>query len=717
MSFFVGLRKRVCLGALLVACVVPAAFGAKPSMEELFWQRSWGAIDQRVAQEGSYLSLSDVTFAANALWIQKRYGDAVALLAPRRHALPPEVRSYADLMLVLGYERTNRKAQALKLGMDLWPRTPDAVRYYVAYALARLQRDEGHVTEARNWFRRMAESAEDASSRLPALKALMDLPGATAADALRVLEDQPLNARALEILKKDKNPSARTWLALGYAAHARGQNKEAATLLEKARRLGAGERASFWYGFSLYRLGKVAEAVKVWTPVALSGDRYAHRAAERLGIAAGKGQAGPAAAVLAKVANHRRGRVRQVAFFQLIKIAREYGVGDGAMWKARLLREEPGSPMAVEILWKDGLGAWEKDDLAQARASWSRGAAFGVGAQWPPRFLYWLARVEERSGRPASADVLRRKLGNLFPTSAYAFRIFPKGSKPVSDDVPPSLRGTPSLLETWGFIQYARLVLARSTSASDRFRAARIALWMEDDKGAYSLAGTLTGVLAAEPWMPRELLQMLYPRPYEKTVLAAGRSFDVSPELLWAVMRQESGYDPAVTSYVGAMGLMQLMPGTAKGEAQRLKVPLKDAYHVDTNILLGAAHLAGHLKRFGEPAKAVAAYNAGGGSVSRWEGRGRNLEEWIENIPFLETNDYVRRVLGNWDMYRLIYGDSPRRISTPTPALRSGDAASSSEDEREDIMEDPLLSQDVAPGNTPEAPEGSPAPEGESTGG
>ena len=59
MSFFVGLRKRVCLGALLVACVVPAAFGAKPSMEELFWQRSWGAIDQRVAQEGSYLSLSE----------------------------------------------------------------------------------------------------------------------------------------------------------------------------------------------------------------------------------------------------------------------------------------------------------------------------------------------------------------------------------------------------------------------------------------------------------------------------------------------------------------------------------------------------------------------------------------------------------------------------------------------------------------------------------
>lgn len=708
MRHFFILAKLLCGGILLVGSLVSGACGAQPSMEELFWQRAWGAIDQRVTQEGNFLSLSDVTFGANALWIQKRYGDAVELLAPRRHALPPEVRPYADLMLVLGYERTNRREQAMKLGTELWPRTPEDIRYYVAYAMARLHRDAGNSAEARTWFRRMVSSAEDAPSRLPALKALMELPGATTADALRVLEDQPLNARALEVLKKDKKPSAGVLLALGYASHAKGQNKEAAALLEKARRFGAGERASFWYGFSLYHLGRVGEAVKVWTPVALSGDRYAHRAAERLGIAAGKGQAKAAAAVLEKVANTRRGRVRQVALFQLIKIAREYGVGDGAVWKKRLLREEPGSPMAVEILWKEGLEAWEKGDMVQARSSWARGAAFGAGSQWPPRFLYWLARVDERTGHVASADAMRRKLGDLFPTSVYAFRVFPGGSKPVSDDVPSSLRGHPSLLEKWGFIQYARLVLARSTSASDRFRAARIAGWMEDDKGAYALAGTLTGVLAAEAWMPRELLRMLYPRPYEKTVLAAGRSFDVSPELLWAVMRQESGYDPSVTSYVGAMGLMQLMPGTAKGEAQRLKIPLRDAYHVDTNILLGTAHLAGNLKRFGEPAKAVAAYNAGGGSVSRWEGRGRDLEEWIEHIPFLETNEYVRRVLGNWEMYRLIYGDSPRRTTSPDQELRPGDGGNVSEDEKVDVMEDPVLSQDETPENAPDVPEGTP---------
>ena len=712
MRIFPDLLKRLGGAVLLAVAWASGAFGGAPSMEELFWKRAWGAVEQRVIQEGNFLSLSDATFAANAFWMQKRYGDAVDLLAPRRHALPPEVRVYADLMLVLGYERTNRREEALKLGKDLWPRTSADVRYYVAYALARIYRDEGKTSEAREWFRRTVASAEDAASRLPALKALMELPGATVTDALRVLEDQPLNAQALEILKKEKKPSAGVLMALGYAAHAKGKHKEAIELLEKARRLGAGERASFWYALSLYRLGRTAEAVKVWTPVALSGDRYAHRAAERLGIAAGKGQAQVAAAVLEKVVQERRGRIRQVALFQLIKIAREYGVGDEAAWKQRLLRDEPGSSAAVEILWKDGLAAWDRGDLVQARDFWSRGAAFGPGAQWPPRFLYWLARVDDRAGRTASADASRRKLGYQYPTSTYAFRVFPRGSKPLSDDVPPSLRGTPSLLEKWGFIQYARLTLARSPSAADRFRAARIARWMEDDRGAYSLAGTLTGALATEPWMSRELLRMLYPRPYEKTVLAAGVSFDVSPELLWAVMRQESGYNPSVTSHVGAMGLMQLMPATAKDEAQRLKIPLKDAYQVDTNITLGAAHLARHLRRFVEPAKAAAAYNAGGGSVSRWEGRGRDLEEWIEAIPFLETNDYVRRVMGNWETYRLIYGDSPRRKASPDQGSRGGESPLASED----FPPEAGLSPDLSPEDAPEVP-GEPPSGGENQGG
>jgi len=145
MRIFPDLLKRLG-GAVAWAS---GAFGGAPSMEELFWKRAWGAVEQRVIQEGIFLSLSDATFAANAFWMQKRYGDAVDLLAPRRHALPPEVRVYADLMLVLGYERTNRREEALKLGKDLWPRTSADVRYYVAYALARIYRDEGKTSEGR----------------------------------------------------------------------------------------------------------------------------------------------------------------------------------------------------------------------------------------------------------------------------------------------------------------------------------------------------------------------------------------------------------------------------------------------------------------------------------------------------------------------------------------------------------------------------------------
>jgi soluble lytic murein transglycosylase len=151
---------------------------------------------------------------------------------------------------------------------------------------------------------------------------------------------------------------------------------------------------------------------------------------------------------------------------------------------------------------------------------------------------------------------------------------------------------------------------------------------------------------------------MLYPRPHEKEILAAAQRFGMDPHLLWAVMRQESAFDPNATSYVGAMGLMQLMPATAKGEAKKLGMEVGNAYKPEINILLGAAHLSMNLKRFDAVEHAVAAYNAGGGAVKRWLENGRDLREWAESIPYEETNGYVRKVMANYFMYRLLYAES-----------------------------------------------------------
>lgn len=147
----------------------------------------------------------------------------------------------------------------------------------------------------------------------------------------------------------------------------------------------------------------------------------------------------------------------------------------------------------------------------------------------------------------------------------------------------------------------------------------------------------------------------------------------VEPALVLAVARQESLFDPAARSPVGALGLMQLMPSTAQAMARasglpfsRLRLVADPAY----NVRLGAGYLATQLDLFDqEPALALAAYNAGPGRVADWlrlngDPRGADRHElidWIELIPFAETRNYVQRVLEARDMYRLIL--APPKVS------------------------------------------------------
>ena len=154
---------------------------------------------------------------------------------------------------------------------------------------------------------------------------------------------------------------------------------------------------------------------------------------------------------------------------------------------------------------------------------------------------------------------------------------------------------------------------------------------------------------------------------------------EAGPEaaLVLAVARQESLFDPAARSPAGAMGLMQLMPGTAQSTARQLGVPFAKGRLTsdpDYNVRLGAFYLNGQLARYdGEPALALAAYNAGPGRVTRWlevngdpRGGGRHrLLDWIEQIPFAETRNYVQRVLEGRGMYRvLLAGPAPAPART-----------------------------------------------------
>jgi len=157
--------------------------------------------------------------------------------------------------------------------------------------------------------------------------------------------------------------------------------------------------------------------------------------------------------------------------------------------------------------------------------------------------------------------------------------------------------------------------------------------------------------------------RIAYPPAFRSDVQRWAPPAGVPVDLLQALMREESALDPRAVSPVGAVGLTQLMLPTAREVARQLKLrrpSQADLMNGALNIRIGARYLGQLLRRFdGQVALALAAYNAGGGAVSRWlEARGElELDEFVEEIPFEETRGYVKRVLRSYAAYRLLYGD------------------------------------------------------------
>lgn len=160
----------------------------------------------------------------------------------------------------------------------------------------------------------------------------------------------------------------------------------------------------------------------------------------------------------------------------------------------------------------------------------------------------------------------------------------------------------------------------------------------------------------------RRVWEIAYPLAYRDLVEKHAGPPDVPADLLQGLMREESALDPNALSWAGAMGLVQLMPATARAVAAELKLRTprpKDLLDPSLNLRLGAHYLGGLIKRFdGELVFAVGSYNAGPGAVNRWR-RDRpdmELDAWAEEIPIAETRGYVKRVLRSFNTYQLLYG-------------------------------------------------------------
>ena len=174
----------------------------------------------------------------------------------------------------------------------------------------------------------------------------------------------------------------------------------------------------------------------------------------------------------------------------------------------------------------------------------------------------------------------------------------------------------------------------------------------------FQIAQSLPSTLLATAPGPRNrwAWECAFPSPYDGDVRAAETSEHLPAGILWAVMRQESAFDPDAVSPARAVGLMQLLPETARPIAEQLGLPHLDARLTSAALRdpRGARALHDLLdKLHGAVPLAVAAYNGGAESVERWLSRapGMQVDAFVERIPFKETRDYVGRVMGNLARY------------------------------------------------------------------
>jgi soluble lytic murein transglycosylase len=155
----------------------------------------------------------------------------------------------------------------------------------------------------------------------------------------------------------------------------------------------------------------------------------------------------------------------------------------------------------------------------------------------------------------------------------------------------------------------------------------------------------------------------MYPVYYKEEIRKSAKEYNVDPYLIMAIIQIESKFDKKRVSKKGAIGLMQVMPLTAKWAVEKTNISPLATYYLDepdTNILLGTWYISFLNEMFDDnPYAVIAAYNAGPGNVKKWimQGIWDGTQEHISQIPFGETRHYVQRALYYKHRYEKIYSD------------------------------------------------------------
>ncbi len=271
---------------------------------------------------------------------------------------------------------------------------------------------------------------------------------------------------------------------------------------------------------------------------------------------------------------------------------------------------------------------------------------------------YWLSRSLEADGQLVDSLNLLEQLSSK--SSYYGFlaadklnrdyRIEQENAASVEVDEDSFLATNPHLLRARELYFLDRLVDAKR----EWFQALR---YLDQDgiKQAATLASKWkwhdSAIRTVAKTPHRNDFSLRFPMPYKTQVLEFAQARELDPSLIYGVMRRESLFDPLARSSVGALGLMQLMPSTARLVARSLgmKRPRKsDILRVENNIRFGTHYLKTVMNRFdNNVALAAAAYNAGPNNVRRWLPKDSvmSADLWVETVPYGETRNYVQAVL------------------------------------------------------------------------
>lgn len=382
---------------------------------------------------------------------------------------------------------------------------------------------------------------------------------------------------------------------------------------------------------------------------------------------------------------------------------------------ARVYKEFPTSEYAPESMWwvfwhktKKALAQPENKVQLKALSDFASQAA----TRFPKhrsaaRFLFWAGKLHERMKDPAQAIHFYNRATSLYPANYYggrsrarlSFINAPAGKKfdqgwtthPARTHIP----------QDWDWPGPERLfhldtiaaqagpkvaVLAGLRQFDEALGALQASQNLRDSEDAREFAGfkawaylsqslPLEAIRAAGADLdghPRRdpLWEIDYPFAYCRTINEQAALRKVDPFLVHALIREESRYFPGALSRSNAIGLMQLLVGTAYGIAKHIGLTLNNKDEIflpDNNIKMGTAYLAHTLERFnGNAMLAVASYNGGPNAVKRWVGqfqsqplaKGSSGHDWdifVEDIPYRETRDYVRKVFGSYFVYELLY--------------------------------------------------------------